>query len=410
MESDIANKIIVSLFLNLSRYQLDYLSYMSWPRDVIAGTGRITAHRMAEFEASTLLENPSIQQLVIKSFHQNGYVLLRGLLSSKECMECRSEIIQHLRDRMLVSFEGDNDGNHIIMKTKGNSIKQNISIISKKIKQKSNRINSKITEKNNKPSNKNDLKIPPELQSSSPNLHPLHTSTFPNLMSFQPWIKSTLSIISYLSHPTLISTSHLLLSHLFSTSISVPIPFKWLRAVGTGLFTGLHCDSVYVGHISPHLVTAWIPIGIVSTSEGSLVVASGSHSNKLWKETRDGYGSGKVGGDGTSSGWLTTDPNDLNVLLTKNNEPSVSAMQGNESEDMNAKQDDSITNSKQADTSVNREDPFSQPSILENPMGWVSADFEAGDVCFLNLKVMHMTATNVTDCWRLSCDTRWAGL
>ena len=144
------------------------------------------------------------------------------------------------------------------------------------------------------------------------------------------------------------------------SEITTTVPFKWLRAVGTGLFTGLHCDNVYVGHMAERMVTAWIPLDDVPMEKGSLVVAAGSHRDKTWQPIRESYATQPVGKDGTMSGWLCMDPNDIYERL--------------------------------ADDQVN----------------WVSTDFRLGDVCILDLKVMHMTATNITNEWRLSCDTRWA--
>jgi len=43
----------------------------------------------------------------------------------------------------------------------------------------------------------------------------------------------------------------------------------------------------------------------------------------------------------------------------------------------------------------------------EGTVEWVSTDFKAGDVCILGLDVLHMSTTNTTDRYRLSCDTRW---
>ena len=38
---------------------------------------------------------------------------------------------------------------------------------------------------------------------------------------------------------------------------------------------------------------------------------------------------------------------------------------------------------------------------------WLTTDFEPGDVVFLGLDTLHMTAANATDELRISCDTRW---
>ncbi len=39
--------------------------------------------------------------------------------------------------------------------------------------------------------------------------------------------------------------------------------YKWLRAVCKGEFTGVHTDKVFLGRGSPHVLTAWVPLGQV---------------------------------------------------------------------------------------------------------------------------------------------------
>mmetsp|Transcript_37871 Transcript_37871/g.73342 ORF Transcript_37871/g.73342 Transcript_37871/m.73342 type:complete len:152 (-) Transcript_37871:29-484(-) len=45
--------------------------------------------------------------------------------------------------------------------------------------------------------------------------------------------------------------------------------------------------------------------------------------------------------------------------------------------------------------------------LQEGNRGWVSADFCAGDVAVVPLDTIHMSTTNSTSHWRISCDTRW---
>ena len=68
-----------------------------------------------------------------------------------------------------------------------------------------------------------------------------------------------------------------------------------------------------------------------------------------------------LSGDGTTDGWLARDPNDL-------------------------------------------------AHLFDNGDQFASTDFEEGDVVILKLDTLHMTARNVTDKWRISCDTRWIAL
>lgn len=131
-------------------------------------------------------------------------------------------------------------------------------------------------------------------------------------------------------------------------------PYKWLRAVPRGKFTGVHVDSVYMGRICPQLLTAWIPLGDINVAQGTLVVSPASHRLEALREVRETYGQSSVGKDGVQSGWLTDNPKEVN----------------------HAKK-------------------------------WVTCDFRAGDVCILSLDILHLSSTNTTTRFRLSCDTRW---
>lgn len=53
---------------------------------------------------------------------------------------------------------------------------------------------------------------------------------------------------------------------------SATFPYKWLRAVATGEFTGAHVDSVYMGRGSRRLTTCWIPFGDIAVDQGTLLV------------------------------------------------------------------------------------------------------------------------------------------
>lgn len=192
----------------------------------------------------------------------------------------------------------------------------------------------------------------------------------PNLMQDQDWINTCSHLKAFLEHEALEKLAALLMYK----TVAKPLPYKWLRAVGTGLFTGLHCDYVYVGHLAPvdSMITFWIPIAkTITTNEGSLIIAAGSHQDYQWKQVRDIYGKTTVGRDGTASGWLTSDPSNLRDWLLPRSSPRLK-----------------------------------NPNL---PI-WLSEDFEAGDVVALNLGVMHITATNTTRKWRLSCDERFIAM
>jgi ectoine hydroxylase-related dioxygenase (phytanoyl-CoA dioxygenase family) len=174
-------------------------------------------------------------------------------------------------------------------------------------------------------------------------------SQSPNMLSQQEWIQDQPELQEILQDDSLKE----LLQEMTGKEC-FPIPFKWLRAVGTGLFTGLHNDHVYVGHIDPSIITCWLPISSVPISRGSLVVCPKSHKSAVWQDLYENNSTAGLG-NGTTSGWLTTDPNTIPIDSQK----------------------------------------------------YVTTDFKPGDIVLLDLKTIHMTARNTTNQWRISCDVRW---
>ena len=128
-----------------------------------------------------------------------------------------------------------------------------------------------------------------------------------------------------------------------------PIPYKWLRAVPNGLFTGPHFDSYYLGNGSKNLITVWIPLTEVSIEMGSMQVIPRSHKNEKFNHLRDRKHT--KDNDGTKDGWI-----DQELLI------------GEE---------------------------------------WVTKHFLQGDVCVLDINTLHKTCPNSTLNLRISCDTRW---
>ncbi len=137
--------------------------------------------------------------------------------------------------------------------------------------------------------------------------------------------------------------------------------YKWTRAVAPGEFTGVHCDSKFVGGTPERTLTAWLPLGDVPLPMGGLLVAAASHRLRSFAAVRERYLSAPLGADGTASGWLCRDAADVAAHL-----PRGAA-----------------------------------------PPDWRAADVGAGDVVILRMDCLHMTARNVSDRIRTSCDTRW---
>lgn len=141
-----------------------------------------------------------------------------------------------------------------------------------------------------------------------------------------------------------------------SSSIALPIPFKWLRAVTNGKFTGPHFDRYYIGYGSQHILTVWIPLGDISPQMGGMIVSPGSHSDPTFYELRQRFGVNRsVDDDGTTSGWIVQDAAEIKA-------------------------------------------------------DWQTSQFEMGDVVILLMDVLHMTCPNDTLETRISCDTRWQPL
>eukprot|EP01124_Arcella_intermedia_P005656 TRINITY_DN13347_c0_g1_i1.p1 TRINITY_DN13347_c0_g1~~TRINITY_DN13347_c0_g1_i1.p1 ORF type:complete len:291 (-),score=70.56 TRINITY_DN13347_c0_g1_i1:129-977(-) len=137
------------------------------------------------------------------------------------------------------------------------------------------------------------------------------------------------------------------------------ITFKWFRGMQRGGFTGVHHDRVYLGGGSSNLHTVWIPLGDIPKEQGTLMICKGSHNDPSFKDLQMKYG--YQYNQLRNNGWFTDNPEELVKEYTG--------------------------------------DP-------EN-IKWYSTDFRAGDVCILNLDVLHMSSTNTTDKYRISCDTRW---
>lgn len=149
--------------------------------------------------------------------------------------------------------------------------------------------------------------------------------------------------------------------------------YKWLRAVATEEYTGAHCDCVYMGCGSKHLITVWIPLGDISVNQGTLLINPNSHRynslNPYYNLNVDKDVPNNLG----ATGHLTTNPISwkpknnlkLNVLF----EPNTISRQ--------------------------------------NRYCWVTENMKAGDVVILGIYTIHMSTTNKTKWFRLSCDTRW---
>jgi hypothetical protein len=143
--------------------------------------------------------------------------------------------------------------------------------------------------------------------------------------------------------------------HYFDTA-PMTYDFKWLRAIKPDAFTGAHYDVVYMGRGTVgKLFTVWTPLDDVPYEKGGLVLCVGSHNQPGFQKVRDSYGKMDVDRD---------------------------RVQGTFSDD---------------------------PEEIVNKFGgrWQAAEYQAGDVLIFGMYTMLMSIINLTDRWRISCDTRF---
>jgi hypothetical protein len=145
-----------------------------------------------------------------------------------------------------------------------------------------------------------------------------------------------------------------------------PLPYKWLRAVPPGLFTGVHCDQVYFPGADERCYTAWIPIGDVPVEHGAMMVCEGAFRGGHARYdalrqrylVRGGASGTRQRGNGADHGWYARDASQV---------------------------------------------------VRECGQGcrWLTADIHAGDVVVLPMETLHCTAVNTTQRHRISADVRW---
>jgi hypothetical protein len=128
--------------------------------------------------------------------------------------------------------------------------------------------------------------------------------------------------------------------------------YKWLRVIGPGDFTGAHYDIVYMGRGTHNLYTCWTPLGDVPYKKGPLAILVGSHRFEHIRET---YGRMDVDRDHVT-GAFSNDPTEM-----------VDHFGGQ----------------------------------------WQTTEFAMGDVIIFGMYTMHGALSNVSNSYRLSCDTRY---
>lgn len=128
--------------------------------------------------------------------------------------------------------------------------------------------------------------------------------------------------------------------------------YKWLRAVPSEEWTGLHYDIVYMGRGTKNLHTCWTPLDDIPVNMGTLSILLGSqHFDKI----RQTYGQMDVDRD-KIAGWFSNDPLETQKKFGGR---------------------------------------------------WATTNFRAGDVILFGMYLMHASTANQTNRFRLSSDTRY---
>ena len=138
----------------------------------------------------------------------------------------------------------------------------------------------------------------------------------------------------------------------FHTKKVITFDKRWLRCMANGGCNHFHYDQVYVGRGTPNRCTMWSALTDISLEDGPLVICLGSHQHKKLRET---YGK------------MDMDRDLIDAVFT------------------------------------------SDPAELAHKFGFklATAHFHPGDVVIFGMFMMHSTAPNLSDRYRISIDTRY---
>ncbi|MDB6127393.1 MAG: phytanoyl-CoA dioxygenase, partial [Verrucomicrobia bacterium] len=147
--------------------------------------------------------------------------------------------------------------------------------------------------------------------------------------------------------------------------------FTWLRAVVPGKGSPPHCDLVYMGRGTHHVLTCWIPYGEVPLELGGLIVLENSHRQSARLKN-----------------YL-----ELDVDRYCENHPR---------EVEKVKEQGGWSHRHNGSLTYN-------PASLRERMGgrWLTTHWQPGDFITFKMNVVHASLDNQTDTVRLSSDTRY---
>lgn len=135
---------------------------------------------------------------------------------------------------------------------------------------------------------------------------------------------------------------------------------------------GFRMESVYMNRGTKLALVAWVPLHDTPLHMGGLCAVRGSNSSASYAKIRSTYGAMDVEGSGISGdGSYTFDAHELLPM-------------GKRVEHMDSGRD---------------------VVVDDNPI--VSTTFEAGDVVLMTVYTMHGFLTNRSNCWRVSCQSKW---
>jgi len=145
--------------------------------------------------------------------------------------------------------------------------------------------------------------------------------------------------------------------------------YIWFRAVAPGLGTPPHCDMVYMGRGTPHLLSVWLPIGDAPLDLGGLMILENSHKQASRLKH-----------------YLSRDVDDYCT-----NGPLAKKIESGE-----------VLHEWDGTLSKN-------PASLRQKLGgrWLTADYKAGDMLIFTMRTVHASLDNQSNQVRLSVDTRY---
>lgn len=161
--------------------------------------------------------------------------------------------------------------------------------------------------------------------------------------------------------------------------------YTWFRVKRPGINTATtpHCDIVYMGRGTHNLFTSWIPYGDVPIDMGGLILLDGSHKLSELKAT---YGA-------TDVDLFCENEGDARDVV------AAAKAEGRE-----------LTAEERTRIHWNSTGSYSNDAVVARAeLGgrWLTAHYEVGDILVFGMHMMHASADNQSNQYRISSDTRY---